>query len=132
MKKTLYAILCGATALSLAACSNGSSSNTDSKAAEASVSESRTAPSEQPIYKVAEYLDTQAYSRKGLIDQLVYLGYSKESAEAAVDEYGADWTEQAKRYLDEMAEPVEGDEAVEVLTSHGFTEEEAIAAAKAE
>jgi hypothetical protein len=50
------------------------------------------------------YLDYSAFSRSGLIDQLVYEQYSKADATIAVDSLNVDWQEQAyksaKSYLD--------------------------------
>ena len=72
------------------------------------------------------YLDFMAFSRKGLIDQLVYEGYSQESAEYAVDNIGADWNQQcakvAKNYLDYMSFSRDG--LYQQLAYEGFTDEQ--------
>ena len=72
------------------------------------------------------YLDFMAFSRKGLIDQLVYEGYSQESAEYAVDNIGADWNQQcakkAKDYLDYMSFSRDG--LYQQLAYEGFTDEQ--------
>jgi uncharacterized protein YxeA len=43
------------------------------------------------------YLDMSGFSRKGLIKQLVFEGYSDQDAERAVDSLSADWNAQAAR-----------------------------------
>lgn len=72
------------------------------------------------------YLSFMAFSRKGLIDQLVYEGYSQESAEYAVDNIGADWNQQcakvAKNYLDYMSFSRDG--LYQQLAYEGFTDEQ--------
>ena len=72
------------------------------------------------------YLDFIAFSRKGLIDQLVYEGYSQESAEYAVDNIGADWNQQcakkAEDYLDYMSFSRDG--LYQQLAYEGFTDEQ--------
>lgn len=72
------------------------------------------------------YLDFMAFSRKGLIDQLVYEGYSQESAEYAVDNIGADWNQQcakkANDYLDYMSFSRDG--LYQQLAYEGFTDEQ--------
>lgn len=46
--------------------------------------------------KAEDYLAYQAFSRKGLIAQLVYEGFSKDDAAYGADAVKADWSEQAK------------------------------------
>lgn len=43
------------------------------------------------------YLSFSAFSRTGLIDQLLYEGFSQEEADYAVDILGIDWSEQAAK-----------------------------------
>lgn len=43
------------------------------------------------------YLDISGFSRRGLIEQLVYDGYSTEDATFAVDSIDVDWNEQAAK-----------------------------------
>ena len=45
----------------------------------------------------SEYLDTMAFSEQGLIDQLVYEGYSSDTAAWAAANCGADWDMEAVR-----------------------------------
>lgn len=54
-----------------------------------------------------DYLDGQSFSRKGLIKQLAFEGYSTKASTAAVDSLHVDWNAQAvlvaKNYLDDQA-----------------------------
>ena len=89
--------------------------------------EQRKATEYANVVKTARnYLNFMAFSRKGLIDQLVYEGYSTESAEYAVDNIGADWNQQcakkAKDYLEFMSFSREG--LYEQLAYEGFTDEQ--------
>ncbi|MBQ6774045.1 MAG: Ltp family lipoprotein [Synergistaceae bacterium] len=73
------------------------------------------------------YLSTQAFSYKGLINQLVFEGYSRSEAEYAVKNCGADWNEQAamkaKEYLEIM--PMSRTKLIEQLVFEGFTKQQA-------
>lgn len=89
--------------------------------------EQRKATEYANVVKTAKnYLNFMAFSRKGLIDQLVYEGYSQESAEYAVDNIGADWNEQcakkAKDYLEFMSFSRDG--LYQQLAYEGFTDEQ--------
>ena len=68
-----------------------------------------------------------AFSRKGLIEQLEFEGYSTEAATIAVDSLGVDWNEQAAKcaenYLDLMSFSRSG--LIDQLIFEGFTREEA-------
>ena len=79
------------------------------------------------------YLDTMAFSRSGLIDQLKYEGYTSSEAEYAVDNCGADWDYQAvlmaEEYLDAM--PFSRSGLIEQLEYEGFSYSQASAAATA-
>ncbi len=74
-----------------------------------------------------QYLDSQAFSRQGLIDQLIYEGFTEEEAEYGVDGVNADWRVQAvlmaRRYLD--SQPFSRQGLFDQLIYEGFTEEEA-------
>ena len=80
-----------------------------------------------------DYLDTMAFSRSGLIDQLKYEGYTNSEAEYAVDNCGADWDYQAvlmaEEYLDTM--PFSRSRLIEQLEYEGFSYSQASAAATA-
>lgn len=58
----------------------------------------------QAVRSARNYLEFKGFSRKGLIDQLKYEGYSQEDATFAVDHISPDWNEQAAKsarsYLD--------------------------------
>ena len=73
------------------------------------------------------YLDSMGFSRKGLIKQLEFEGYSKEDATYGVDSLNADWKEQAvrvgKQYLDSMA--FSRKSLITQLEFDGFSKEEA-------
>ena len=73
------------------------------------------------------YLEFQAFSRKGLLDQLAYEGYSSEDAIYGVDHCGADWNEQAvkkaKSYLELMSFSRQG--LIDQLLFDGFTADQA-------
>ena len=49
------------------------------------------------LQSAQSYLEYSAFSRSGLIEQLEFEGYSTEDATFAVDNCGANWTEQAEK-----------------------------------
>lgn len=67
------------------------------------------------------------FSRKGLIEQLEFEGFSEEDAIYAVDSIEVDWKEQAARaaenYLDNMS--FSRKSLIEQLEFEGYTPEEA-------
>lgn len=67
----------------------------------------RSASQQNADRMAASYLDDQSFSRKGLIGQLGYEGFTKAEATAAVDSVHADWNAQAaahaKSYLENQA-----------------------------
>ena len=86
-----------------------------------------TAGQENAVGSAQDYLDYSAFSRKGLIDQLKYEGYSVADANFAVDHIKVDWNEQAvasaKDYLDYDSFSHKG--LVDQLEYEGFTPEQA-------
>jgi hypothetical protein len=74
-----------------------------------------------------EHLAVSAYSRKGLIDQLVYESYSTEDATYAVDSITVDWNQQvakaAKEHLAVSAYSRGG--LIDQLVYEGFTSAQA-------
>jgi hypothetical protein len=55
-------------------------------------------PGQENARRSAEsYLEVQAFSRSGLIEQLQYEGFSKKDATYGADAVGANWKEQAAR-----------------------------------
>jgi hypothetical protein len=74
-----------------------------------------------------DYLDTQSFSRSGLIKQLKFEGYSTEDATYGVDTVSPDWNEQAAKhaadYLDTQSFSRSG--LIDQLKFEGFTAEQA-------
>lgn len=77
--------------------------------------------------KAQQYLNYMAFSYKGLIDQLLYEGFSNEDAVYAADRCGANWNDQAakkaKNYIDLMAFSREG--LINQLLYDGYTQAQA-------
>lgn len=73
------------------------------------------------------YLDTMPFSKKGLIKQLKFEGYSDEAANWAADHCGADWMKQAEKaaesYLDLMG--FSRSELIKQLEFEGYTSKQA-------
>jgi hypothetical protein len=71
----------------------------------------------------ADYLEGQAFSRKGLISQLKFEGYPEKTATAAVDSLHTDWNAQAalvaKDYLNGQSFSRKG--LISQLKFEGFT-----------
>jgi colicin import membrane protein len=87
-----------------------------------------TAGQENARLSAESYLDTMAFSRSGLIDQLKYEGYSTKDATYAVDAVSPNWNEQAakaaKDYLDSSSFSRSG--LIEQLEYEGYTKQEAV------
>ena len=79
------------------------------------------------LRKANEYLKFDAFSYKGLKEQLIYNGFSEEDAEFAAERGGADWNEQAalkaQSYLEFMSFSRQG--LIDQLLFEGFTYEQA-------
>jgi hypothetical protein len=88
---------------------------------------SMTMGQEQAVAKGQDYLDYTAFSRKGLIEQLVYEGFSKGDATFAVDYIAPDWKAQAAKkaqdYLDYSSFSRQG--LINQLVYDGFTQAQA-------
>ena len=73
------------------------------------------------------YLSFSAFSRSGLIDQLLFEGFSQAEAEYGVDALGADWNEQAAKsaesYLEFSSFSRQG--LIDQLVFEGFSQAEA-------
>lgn len=80
------------------------------------------------LEKAKQYLSIFAFSRDGLIEQLLYDGFTQSDSEFAVDSCGADWKEQAakkgKSYLEIFSFSRDG--LIEQLEFDKFTHEEAV------
>jgi hypothetical protein len=74
-----------------------------------------------------EHLNVEAYSRKSLIDQLVYENYSTEDATYAVDSINVDWNQQAAKAAKEHlnVEAYSRGSLVDQLVYEGFTSAQA-------
>lgn len=98
--------------------SQGTSSNTSSL----------TTGQKNALKSAQSYLRYSAFSYSGLISQLEYEGYSTEDSTYAVDNCGADWSEQAakcaKQYLDYSSFSRDG--LIEQLEYEGFTYDQAV------
>jgi pyruvate/2-oxoglutarate dehydrogenase complex dihydrolipoamide acyltransferase (E2) component len=90
-----------------------------------------TVAQENAIESARSYLDFAGFSRKGLIDQLVYEGYSKKDATIAVDRIKPNWgkeaVQSAESYLEFSSFSRSG--LIEQLEYEGFTPGEAAFAA---
>lgn len=80
------------------------------------------------LQSAKDYLDAIPFSRKGLIEQLEYEGYSRSEAVYAVEHCGADWNKQAcdmaKDYLEVMS--FSRSSLIEQLEFEGFTHSQAV------
>jgi Host cell surface-exposed lipoprotein len=80
------------------------------------------------VRSAKQYLQTQAFSFKGLVSQLNYEGYSTSDARYGVSRSGANWYKQAarkaKEYLRSM--PFSRKGLVEQLAYEGFTHSQAL------
>lgn len=74
------------------------------------------------------YLNYSAFSRRGLIEQLKFEGYSTSEAEYAVNNCGADWNEQAARSAKSYLEysSFSRQSLIEQLEYEGFTHDQAL------
>ncbi len=81
----------------------------------------------QAMKEALGYLESGSFSKKGLIEQLEYDGYTKSQAQYAADHCGANWLEQAKKevksYLASSGYSRRG--LIEQLEYDGYTAEEA-------
>jgi hypothetical protein len=77
--------------------------------------------------KAESYLNSSAFSRQGLIEQLEYEGFSNIDAEYGADAVNADWMEQAAlkaaQYLDSSSFSKQG--LIDQLLYEGFSQEQA-------
>lgn len=86
-----------------------------------------TMSQQNALREAQDYLNYTAFSRKGLIEQLEFGGYSNADATFAVDSVNADWNQQAaimaQDYLDYTSFSRQG--LVDQLVFSGFTKEQA-------
>lgn len=87
-----------------------------------------TVAQQNAIRAAQDYLDYTAFSRSGLIDQLVFEGYSQSDAAYAVDWLDVNWNEQAARsakaYLDYSSFSRQG--LIDQLEFEGYTHAQAV------
>jgi hypothetical protein len=88
---------------------------------------SETASQKNARQKAADYLDYTSFSRKGLIDQLAYEGFTQQDAAYGVDALNVDWNGQAAKkaaeYLDYTSFSRTG--LIDQLVYDGFTQAQA-------
>lgn len=81
----------------------------------------------QAVQKANAYLRSSAFSRTGLIDQLIYEGFSTEDSTFAVDNITVDWNEQAaakaQSYINSSSFSRQG--LIDQLLYEGFSAEQA-------
>ncbi len=89
--------------------------------------ETATTGEKNALSSANSYLRFMNFSYKGLIDQLMYEGYTESEATYAADNCGADWNEQAAKsaasYLEFMS--FSRSELISQLEYEGFTSEQA-------
>ena len=144
MNKRKTAAFVGGIILALAACSAaGSQAPEAPESTPTPTAEATPAPDVTPEwdpaseYTVAQqnaaksaqsYLDYSAFSRKGLIDQLVIEDYHTADARLAVDSLDIDWKEQAAKsaqaYLDHSSFSRQG--LIDQLVYEGYSKAEAV------
>lgn len=87
-----------------------------------------TTAQQSAVQKAKEYLKVLNFSRQGLIEQLVFEGFSVEDSTYGADNSGADWKQQAeekaKSYMNLFNYSHSG--LVDQLKFEGFTEEQAL------
>ena len=105
----------------------GEGLDTNSAPATADTTSQYTRSEDNAIRSAESYIDTMAFSREGLIEQLEYEGFTTAEATLAVDTIVVDWNEQAYKsaesYLDTM--PFSRTELVDQLVYEGFTASQA-------
>lgn len=88
---------------------------------------------QKALDKANEYVDTLPLSRKGLVKQLEYDGYTTDVATYAADNCSANWNKEAKemaeQYMDSTTYTYK--DMVQQLETEGFTKEQAKFGAKA-
>ena len=79
------------------------------------------------LERAKSYLNVSAYSQEGLLDQLIFEKYSRQEAEYAVQNCGADWREQAAKKASEHLKynSFSRQSLIEQLIFEKFTQEQA-------
>ena len=100
----------------------------DSSSSKGNYTSSVSSSKDRALISALAYLDSGAFSRQGLIDQLKFEGYSDSDAEYAVDNSGANWYEQAVKAANRYITALGGFSAESLksqLEFEGFTSSEA-------
>ena len=107
--------------------------DSDSGSQSGSQTAAATENQQKALDKANEYVDTLPLSRKGLIKQLEYDGYTTDVATYAADNCSANWNKEAKemaeQYMDSTTYTYK--EMVQQLEAEGFTKKQAKFGAKA-
>ena len=107
--------------------------DSDSGSQSGSQTAAATENQQKALDKANEYVDTLPLSRKGLIKQLEYDGYTTDVATYAADNCSANWNKEAKemaeQYMDSPTYTYK--DMVQQLETEGFTKEQAKFGAKA-
>lgn len=107
--------------------------DSDSGSQSGSQTAAATETQQKALDKANEYVDTLPLSRKGLIKQLEYDGYTTDVATYAADNCSANWNKEAKemaeQYMDSTTYTYK--DMVQQLETEGFTKEQAKFGAKA-
>ncbi|OCS85408.1 Ltp family lipoprotein [Caryophanon tenue] len=86
-----------------------------------------TMEQQQAVRTAESYLNYSAFSRSGLIEQLMYEGFSETDSAFAVDAHNVDWQQQANKmaqsYIDYSAFSPSG--LIDQLVYEGFNEQQA-------
>lgn len=102
-------------------------SSTSSIIDETTTEENVTAGERNALDKAYRYLNSSAFSKSGLMEQLEYEGFTKSEAKYAVNNCGANWKEQAakkaEQYLKNQSFSKSG--LIEQLEYEGFTAKQA-------
>lgn len=101
--------------------------NTTEVTTEATTERQITAGERNALDKAYKYLNSSAFSKSGLMEQLEYEGFTKSEAKYAVNNCGANWKEQASKkaaqYLRSQSFSRSG--LIEQLEYEGFTSKQA-------
>lgn len=131
-KKPWFWVLIIVVVVAISAISSGNSNSTSTPGDGGSSPSSEnndniTMGEKMALASAKNYLRTMGFSKKGLINQLEFEGYTTEEATYAANNCGANWKEEAvrvaKNYLKTMSFSKQG--LIDQLEFEGFTSEEA-------
>lgn len=80
------------------------------------------------LRQAKSYLSITAFSKQGLIDQLIFEGYSTQEAEYGANNCGVDWFDQARKKANEYLKimPFSKQGLIDQLEFEKFTHEQAV------